>query len=199
MLKITQAKAGSTMMELILVSVIVGAASLVVLDNNLSKMDYKDGEYAANKTAAVLEDTLMQHPINSMIRPRLYTMGQGEADKRSEIILRQGFSEISQEALDEARDRYFKHGVTSEKQPITVAASEQYYTLSTMIEGKEVCAGFTSKIKSNGGWTSISINGSKLKLSIASGGEVGSLCNDDSAEYDVILEYCQPTAILTCA
>ncbi|MCY9861257.1 hypothetical protein OTK49_01850 [Vibrio coralliirubri] len=199
MLKITNAKTGATMIELMVISILVGVASFGVLSINLSRMDYKDGVYDANKADALLQDTLMQHPINSMIRPQLYTLSPEDNEARNEIILRQGFSDIPQEALDESKNRYFKHGVNSEKHPITVAASLQYYSLNMMIKSKEVCAGFASQTNGIGSWTSLSINGSKLKLSIASGGEISSLCRDDELEYDVTLEYCLPTAILTCA
>jgi len=197
-MRINKAKKGSTMIELIVVGALMAAASVFVLSQYITNRDYKAGVKEATLANELLNEALMLHPANSMIKPFLYPLSSSQETDRNDAIVREGFDSIPSTDIKIVLNKYFKNEINAHKKAITFTPNGQFLGLSTEVTSKDTCSGLISDIRSTS-WQRITINGTTVQIQGAQAQDLATLCSDNATEtYTYTLQYCYETAALPC-
>ncbi|ELP5899911.1 hypothetical protein QTV49_001828 [Vibrio vulnificus] len=186
------------MIELIVVGSLMASASVFVLSQYITNRDYKAGAKEATLANELLNEALMLHPANSMIKPFLYPLSSSQEDDRNDAIIREGFDSIPSTDLKIILNKYFKGEINAHKKAITFTPNGQFLGLNTEVTSKDTCSGLISDIRSTS-WQQITINGATVQIQGAKAQELANLCSDNATEtYSYSLQYCYETAALPC-
>ncbi|MCM0149039.1 hypothetical protein [Photobacterium galatheae] len=193
-----KAKAGSTMVELIIVGSLVVLASIFILSQYSTNSAYKEGKRESQSVDQLLQETIMLHPVNSMIKPFLYPLSDDQKNDREHEIVKKGFDAIPSEDLKNLLNKYFKHALNIHRHPVILTTNGQFLEIESEFSSVDTCSGFISEMKSTS-WQKVTINHVTVSIQDSVAKDLSNLCANHSKDtFSYTLQFCYETAALPC-